>query len=146
MANQTVPLMGSTSVGHFAEAVKRMLKQDGMRVYSDKDNTSQANRKLLTEFGLKDGIMHKAARNRPLTDWEKRKNQLSEIRFIVEQGFGTLKRPLAFGRSSYFGLESVYAQAVLKMMCLNLKKAANMIELIDSGAIPRSAIQLQEAV
>jgi len=46
MANQTVPLMGSTSVGHFAEAVKRMLKQDGMRVYSDKDNTSQANHEL----------------------------------------------------------------------------------------------------
>ncbi|MDQ6999300.1 MAG: transposase, partial [Mariprofundus sp.] len=62
-----------------------------------------------------------------------------------EQGFGTLKRPLRFSRASYFGLDSVHAQAMLKMMCLNLKKAANMIELIDGASISRPAIRLQEA-
>jgi IS5 family transposase len=56
------------------------------------------------------------------------------------------KRSLRFSRASYFGLDSVHAQAILKMMCLNLKKAANMIELTDGASISRPAIQLQEAV
>ncbi len=136
-----------SEVTHFEHVVKSMPRHKGMRVYSDKGNASQANRDLLKELELKDGIMHKAARNRQLTHWEKIKNQLiSKIRYIVEQDFGTLKRPLNFSRASYFGLDSVHAQAMLKMMCLNLKKAANMIELIGVTSISRSAIRLQEVV
>jgi len=130
-----------SEVSHFEHVVKDMPMLKGMRVYSDKDNASQANRDLLRELGLKDGIMHKAVRNRPLTGREKRKNRLiSEIRYIVEQSFGTLKRQLRFSRASYFGLDSVHAQAMLKKMCLNLKKAANMIKLIDDVSISRPAI------
>jgi len=135
-----------SEVSHFEHVVKNMPRRKGMRVYSDKGNASQANRDLLKELELKDGIMHKAARNRQLTRWEKIKNQLiSKVRYIVEQDFGTLKRPLKFSRASYFGIDNVHAQAMLKMMCLNLKKAANMIELIDGRPISRPTIQLQEA-
>ncbi|MDQ7000746.1 MAG: IS5 family transposase, partial [Mariprofundus sp.] len=73
-----------SEVSHFEHVVRDMPRHKGMRVYSDKGNASQANRDLLRELGLKDGIMHKAARNRPLTNREKRKNRLiSEIRYIV---------------------------------------------------------------
>jgi len=127
-----------SEVTYFETVVNEMPKQKGMRVYSDKGNASKANRDMLKEKGLKDGIMHKAARNRPLTDRQKLKNHLiSKIRYIVEQGFGTLKRPLGFSRASYFGLDRVHGQALRKMMCLNLKKAANMIELIDSQMLFR---------
>jgi len=116
----------------FETIVEGMPRNEGMRVYSDKGNASQANREMLGERRLKDGIMHKAARNSPLTERQKKKNRLiSEIRYIVEQGFGTLKRPLNFARVSYFGRGRVHGQALRKLMCLNLIKAANMIELIS---------------
>jgi len=121
-----------SEVTYFETVIKAMPRHKGMRVYSDKGNASRANRDMLKELGLKDGIMHKAARNTPLTDWQKVKNRLiSKVRYVVEQSFGTMKRPLDFSRASYFGLERVHGQAIRKMMCLNLKKAANMIELTD---------------
>jgi len=46
-----------------------------------------------------------------------------------------MKRLPGFSRASYFGLDRVHAQAWRKMMCLNLKKAANMIELLDHGSL-----------
>ncbi len=80
--------------------------------------------------------MHKVARNKPLGKRQKQLNRLiSEIRYIVEKGFDTFKRPLDFARASYFGLARVHAQARFKLMCLNLTKATNMIELIP-GASP----------
>jgi IS5 family transposase len=136
-----------SEVTHFAKVVVGMPRQKGMRVYSDKGNASAANRKLLKAHGLKDGIMHKAARNRPLTSRQKQINHLiGGIRYIVEQGFGTLKRPLEFSRASYFGLDKVHAQARIKMMCLNLIKATNMVELIATAALSKSAIRMAGAV
>ncbi|WP_238701879.1 IS5 family transposase [Mariprofundus erugo] len=132
---------------YFETIVTDMPKHEGMRVYSDKGNASQSNRNLLKHHKLKDGIMHKAARNRPLTSWEKIKNHLiSSIRYIVEQGFGTLKRPLDFSRASYFGLERVKGQAFRKMICLNLIKAANMIELLDTGQHAIPSLKRLEAI
>jgi len=136
-----------SEVTHFGKVVEGMSRHKGMRVYSDKGNASAANRELLKGHGLKDGIMHKAVRGRPLGKREKQINRMiSEIRYIVEQGFGTLKRPLNFARASYFGLDRVHAQAIRKMMCLNLKKAANMIELIGGAGLDRPQISLAEAV
>jgi IS5 family transposase len=55
---------------------------------------SKANRAAL-RGRHRDGIMRKAARNRPLRASEKRFNKLiSKRRFRVEQCFGTMKRPL----------------------------------------------------
>jgi len=136
-----------SEVTHFEQVVKGMPKCKGMRVYSDKGNASAANREMLKGHALKDGIMHKAARGRPLDKRQKQINRMiSEIRYIVEQGFGTLKCLLNFGRASYFGLDKVHAQAIRKIMCLNLIKAANMIELTDGGTLTRPTIQSVEAV
>jgi IS5 family transposase len=102
-----------SEVTYFEAVVKAMPRHRGMRVYSDKGNASKANRGMLKELGLKDGIMHKAACNTPLTQWQKVKNHLiSKVRYVVEQGFGTMKRPLDFSRASYFGLERVHGQAL----------------------------------
>jgi len=131
---ETTPA-NQSEVTYFEALIDGMPQHDGMRVYSDKGNASKANREMLKKRGLKDGIMHKAARNTPLTHHQKRKNKLiSKIRYIVEQDFGILKNRFGFSRSSYFGVDKVHAQGLRKMMCLNLKKAANMIEWI--GDIP----------
>ncbi len=132
-----------SEVSHFRQVVESMPRHQGMRVYSDKGNASAANRQFLKANGLKDGIMHKAARNKPLSERQKKMNRLiSEVRYIIEQGFGTLKRSLGFARASYFGLAKVHAQARFKLMCLNLTKAANMIELIPGASSSKPSISM----
>ena len=104
--------------------------QPDTTVYADKGYDSKANREHLQRKQLSDGIMRKAHRGKPLTDEEKQRNtQLSTIRYVVEQSFGTLHRKFGCKRARYFGLEKVLAQSHLKAMCLNLLKAANRLRV-----------------
>ncbi len=100
-------------------------------VFADKGYDSQANRDILENKGLKDGIMRKAHRGKPLTEENKIRNKgLSKIRYRVEQSFAILHRKFRCKRASYFGLAKVKGQMQLKVICLNLLKAANKLRLI----------------
>lgn len=100
------------------------------RIYADKGYTSKENRTVLKKQKLKDGIMHKEVKNKKLTYWQKIRNKLiSKKRYIVEQGFGTLKRRLNFNRASYIGINKVKAQFYFKAICFNLIKASNMVQI-----------------
>lgn len=100
------------------------------RLYGDKGYASKENRDTLKAQGIKDGIMHKAVRNRPLTRREKLKNKLiSSKRFIVEQCFGTLKRRFKYSQSRYISLSKVEGELIFKSMCFNLLKGLNKVEL-----------------
>ena len=78
------------------------------RVFADKAYASKANRAAL-KGKHRDGIMRKAARNRPLRASEKRFNKLiSSRRFRIEQCFGTMKRLFGLHRARYFGLAKVH--------------------------------------
>ena len=99
------------------------------RIYADKAYTSKENRNILKSKGFRDGIMEKSTRGHPLSFWQKIKNKLiSKKRFIVEQGFGTLKRRFRFSRASYKGKDKVEAQFRFKAICFNLIKAVNQIQ------------------
>lgn len=100
----------------------------GTTVYADKGYDSMENRQHLEEHQLRDGIMCKSHRNRPLTEAQTKRNRhLSKTRYVVEQSFGTLHRKFRHARAAYFGLSKVSAQSHLKAMCLNLLKAANRL-------------------
>jgi IS5 family transposase len=99
------------------------------RVLADKAYASKANRAALKGHHG-DGIMRKAARNRPLRQSEKRFNRLiSKRRFRVEQCFGTMKRLFGLHRARYFGVATTHAQMVMAAISQNLLKAANKITL-----------------
>jgi transposase, IS5 family len=118
-----------SEVSHF-EAALAAADIKATRVLADKGYASAANRSHLKQRQQKSGILHKAARNRPLTDRQKLANNLiSEKRYIVEQCFGTMKRLFGMARARYFGTHKVNAQVLLKGMCMNLLKAANKITL-----------------
>ena len=52
-----------------------------------------SNRVLLEQSGLKDWIMRKKPKGKPMTHWNRLRNQLIERRrFVVERTFGTMKR------------------------------------------------------
>ena len=57
------------------------------------------------------------------------RSQLSKVRYVVEQTFGTLHRKFGCKRARYFSLRKVLAQSHLKAVCLNLLKAANRLRV-----------------
>ena len=102
---------------------------NAQRVLADKAYASKANHTRL-RGKHRDGIMRKAARNRPLRASEKRFNKLiSKRRFRVEQCFGTMKRLFGLHRARYFGVGKTHAQLAMAAIGQNLLKAANKITL-----------------
>jgi len=100
------------------------------RLYADKGYASAENRELLGLSGIKDGIMHKAVKNKPLTKWQKLFNRMiSRKRYPIEQAFGTLKRRFKLDKASYMTLAKVRAEALMKAIASNLLKAAGMLEV-----------------
>ena len=100
-------------------------------VLAGKACASKANRAAL-KGQHRDGIMRKAARNRPLRQSEKRFNkQISRRRFRVEQCLGTMKGPFGLHRARCFGVARTHAQMVMAAIPRNLLKAANRITLIQ---------------
>lgn len=99
---------------------------------ADKGYSSKANREMLKSRGIESGILHKAARGKPLNAEQKEFNKLiSKSRYIIEQSYGIMKRIFKFERASYITKEKVHAQIVLKVLCINLLKGVNKILLID---------------
>jgi len=98
-------------------------------VFADKGYSSAKNRTLLEENGYIDGIMHKAARGKPLTFVERLINRfISSVRYKIEQGIGTLKRGYHFSRMRYIGITKGNMELTLTAMTFNLKKAVLMME------------------
>lgn len=78
-------------------------------MYGDKGYTSKENKELLRAKGIKNGLMEKAVKNKPLTTWQKHFNRMiAKVRYRIEQGFGTLKRRFKLSRASYFTLPKVH--------------------------------------
>ena len=97
-------------------------------VLADKGYCSRRNREMLRKRGLHDGIMERAARFCPLSDESKGRNRLiSRLRYIVEQGFGTLKRRYSFVRARYVGRVKTEMEFHLTAMAFNIRKAVGML-------------------
>ncbi len=118
-----------SDTGEFARLVDASGIGEGGVVFADKGYTSQNNRDVLQEKKLVDGIMFKAARNKPLVEFQKVANkQISIFRFRVEQYFGTAKRKYELWRARYIGTEKVNAELFLTSMAFNIQKAVRMIK------------------
>ena len=60
---------------------------------ADKGYKSKANDQMLKKKKSKSRVMHKAYRNKPLTNWQIKYNKaISKTRWVVERTFGSLKR------------------------------------------------------
>lgn len=112
------------------ELAKVICNRQDKRLYGDKGYASKSNKELLKRKGIKNGLMEKAKKNKPLTHWQKVFNRLiSKVRYRVEQGFGTLKRKFKLARASYFTTAKVHGQMALKAIAFNLLKALNKTRL-----------------
>lgn len=115
-------------VSEVRELEEVMKNRRDKRLYGDKGYASQGNKDFLRSKGIKNGLMEKAKRNKPLTHWQKVFNRMiSMIRYKVEQGFGTLKRKFKLTRASYFTTPKVQGQMAVKAIAFNLLKATNKV-------------------
>ena len=97
------------------------------RVLADKAYASKANPAAL-RGKHRDGILHKAVRNRPLCPSQKRfSKRIPKQRFGVEQCFGTLQRLFGLYRAQYFGVAKIHAQMLMAALSQTLLKAAHKI-------------------
>jgi IS5 family transposase len=113
----------------FENLMENLFLPDTSPVCADKGYASKKNRDLCADHRYEDAIMHKAARGKPLTPFQRLMNRIiSAFRYRVEQGMGTLKKHYGFTRMRYLGLSKGNMEFLLNAMAFNLKKAVRMIE------------------
>lgn len=93
--------------------------------YADSAYPSKEHDKWLREQGVKNRLIRRAYRNRPLTQEDKQFNRShSGTRSIVERVFGVLKLHYAMGKARYLGLARNRTRFELMCVAYNLKRGA----------------------
>jgi IS5 family transposase len=119
-----------SDINHMEDVIKEGKIRPGTNVLADKGYACNGNDEILKKRRLNNLIMFKGARGHPLTEEKKECNRLAgQIRFRIEQTFGTLKRMYRFSRMRYLGLKKCLMEFQLKAMAFNLKKAVNLITI-----------------
>jgi IS5 family transposase len=95
---------------------------------ADKGYQSKKNEKLLEQKKLKNHLLKKAKRNKPLTFWEKKFNKLvGKTRFKVERTFGGIKRWFFGGFAKYKGIAKMHTQNLIEAISYNLYRSPGII-------------------
>ena len=112
---------------HDTLAFASLVQGDEEAAYANRAYDSAANRTALAEAGIKNRIMHRARRNRPLRHWQRWHNRaLSPIRSGIERIFGTWKRSWGLRRMRYRGLARNQAHLHLVAAAWNLLRATSL--------------------
>ena len=100
----------------------------GIPLKADKGYQSKKNAGLLKKRNLKNHILRKAYKNKPLTRWERKFNKLiGKTRFKVERTFGGIKRWFNGGLARYRGIEKMHTKNLMEAMCYNLYRSPGII-------------------
>ena len=119
------PVVTPASV-HDSQVFGELLIGGEGRVLADKGYDGKANRKVLRERGIADGIMARAQQGtrarRP--DPGPANRAIARLRGTVEGANAALKRWRRMGRAAYRGLERTWAQAVMAVLAHNAMRWA----------------------
>ena len=119
----------TTASTHDSRCLRGLMPLDVQAVYGDKAYDCQQMRNWYEKQDIACRILHKAARNRPLSDDQKALNKLwSRTRSEVERVFGIFKHAFGLSRMPYRGK----ARNALKTFCLgmafNLRRAVTLLD------------------
>jgi len=118
----------TNEIANLAEVLDTADLPENIPLKADKGYQSQKNTALLKERKLKNHILKKAYKNRPLTNWEVRFNKLvGKTRFKVERTFGGIKRWFSGGLARYRGIAKMHTQNLMEAMCYNLYRSPGII-------------------
>jgi IS5 family transposase len=105
------------------ETVNVVLPKD-IPLKADKGYQSKKNSEILKKRNLKNHILKKAVKNKPLTKWETRFNKLiGKTRFKAERTFGGIKLWFKGGIARYRGMKKMHTQNLMEAMCYNLYRS-----------------------
>lgn len=100
----------------------------GIALKADKGYQSKKNEELLKKKGLKNHILKKAKKNKPLSRWEKKFNKLvGKTRFKVERTFGGINKWFLGGVARYRGIEKMHTQNLMEAVCYNLYRSPGIV-------------------
>jgi IS5 family transposase len=112
---------------HDSNVFEALLTGHEEAIYADSAYKSQKHDALLQDKDIQNHILERAYRNKPLTEAQKRHNQFaSQVRYVVEQTFGLLKKYYGLAQAKYMGIERNQARLSLICMAHNLKRAVNI--------------------
>lgn len=95
---------------------------------ADKGYKSKENDDVLRKRKIKNHIMHKAHKNKKLTEREQQCNRLiSKIRYRVERTFGSMNRWFGAGVARYVGLAKTHTQHLMEAMAYNLYRSPGIV-------------------
>ncbi len=124
-----------SDIVHLEDVVAKAKLPKGTRVRADKGYCSKSNREYLTGQELKDGIMHKAVRNKKLDRNQIRFNKVvSKIRYRVERTFGGMRRWFCAGTTRYLGKAKAHTQHILEGLAYNLYRSPGIVVLNELNA------------
>jgi IS5 family transposase len=115
-------------IGNLEDVLDASDLPENIPLKADKGYQSEKNSEILKKRKLKNHILKKALKNKPLTKWEKQFNKLiGQTRFKVERTFGGIKRWFLGGVARYRGIEKMHTQNLMEAMCYNLYRSPGII-------------------
>jgi len=118
-------------VGNLEDLLDTADLPEDIALKADKGYQSKKNAALLKKRKLKNHILKKAYKNKPLTHWEKVFNKLiGKTRFKVERTFGGIKRWFSGGTARYRGIKKMHTQNLMEAMCYNLYRSSGILASI----------------
>ena len=113
---------------HITDVIDKARLKKGAKIKADKGYASTTNRQALKDRGFKDHIMHKAMKNKPLTAWQIKSNQIiSKTRYKAERTVGSMKRWFNAAIARYIGLAKTHTQHLMEAIAYNLYRSPNIV-------------------
>jgi IS5 family transposase len=123
LAIETTPA-NESDINHLETPLRKANLQQGTPVEADKGYKSEKNDRILSTMKLTNQILHKAARNHPLTKQEIAFNKaVSKTRYVIERTFGSIRRWFGGGIARYVGLSKTHAQHLMEAIAYNLYRS-----------------------
>lgn len=115
-------------ISNLEEVLDTVELAEGTILYGDKGYQSSKNEELLQGKKIKNRILKKAKKNKPLSETEKKFNKLcGKVRYKVEQTFGSIRRWFNGGVARYKGILKMHSQNLLEAMAYNLYRSPGII-------------------
>ena len=113
----------TTANVHDSEKFDDLLLGTEKRVYADKGYANKKRRTMLQKSGIQPKIMHKAYRNRPLTNRQRKQNKIfAKTRNAVEKPFAYMKVVLNYTRCRYYDFKRNRFQFSLAAVVYNIRR------------------------
>ena len=111
-------------ISNLADVLEKVDLPQNATIKADKGYKSERNDSIVSEKGLRNHIMFKAKKNKPLTQRELLFNRLiSKVRYKIERTFGSIKRWFQSGATRYVGKAKTHSQHLMEAIAFNLYRS-----------------------